>query len=121
MARRGRRPTTAAASSPKCWSTATAISSSPTALPPARSWRRSGSPTGSTDFPRAGEDLLGYPMHQLPIFLTLAGRTVVLVGAGEAAAAKARLLARAGGRIVPEWETGAGRSEERRVGKECVR
>ncbi|PZQ21319.1 MAG: siroheme synthase [Sphingopyxis macrogoltabida] len=46
-------------------------------------------------------------MHQLPIFLNLAGRTVVLVGQGEAADAKARLIARAGGRIVPAWEEGA--------------
>ena len=46
-------------------------------------------------------------MHQLPIFLNLAGRTVVLVGEGEAADAKARLIERAGGRIVPAWEQGA--------------
>ncbi len=46
-------------------------------------------------------------MHQLPIFLNLSGRTVVLVGEGEAAAAKARLIERAGGRIVPAWEQGA--------------
>lgn len=46
-------------------------------------------------------------MHQLPIFLNLAGRTVVLVGQGEAADAKARLIVRAGGRIVSEWEEGA--------------
>jgi uroporphyrin-III C-methyltransferase/precorrin-2 dehydrogenase/sirohydrochlorin ferrochelatase len=46
-------------------------------------------------------------MHQLPIFLNLEGRPVVLVGDGEAAEAKARLIARAGGRIVPAWEEGA--------------
>ncbi|WP_033074719.1 precorrin-2 dehydrogenase/sirohydrochlorin ferrochelatase family protein [Sphingopyxis sp. MWB1] len=46
-------------------------------------------------------------MHQLPIFLNLAGRTVVLVGEGEAAEAKARLIERAGGVIVPEWREGA--------------
>ncbi|WP_257544429.1 bifunctional precorrin-2 dehydrogenase/sirohydrochlorin ferrochelatase [Sphingopyxis sp. DBS4] len=46
-------------------------------------------------------------MHQLPIFLNLTGRTVVLVGEGEAADAKARLIARAGARIVPAWEEGA--------------
>lgn len=46
-------------------------------------------------------------MEQLPIFLNLTGRTVVLVGKGEAADAKARLIVRAGGRIVPEWEEGA--------------
>ncbi|MBL8652506.1 MAG: siroheme synthase [Sphingopyxis sp.] len=46
-------------------------------------------------------------MEQLPIFLNLRGRTVVLVGEGEAADAKARLIARAGGRIVPAWEAGA--------------
>ncbi|MEQ8311739.1 MAG: siroheme synthase [Sphingopyxis sp.] len=41
-------------------------------------------------------------MHQLPIFLNLSGRAVVLVGEGEAADAKARLVERAGGRIVAE-------------------
>jgi len=46
-------------------------------------------------------------MQQLPIFLNLSGRTVVLVGEGEAADAKARLIVRAGGRIVPAWEEGA--------------
>lgn len=46
-------------------------------------------------------------MEQLPVFLNLNGRTVVLVGKGEAADAKARLIVRAGGRIVPEWEEGA--------------
>uniref|UniRef100_UPI00274166A7 precorrin-2 dehydrogenase/sirohydrochlorin ferrochelatase family protein n=1 Tax=Sphingopyxis sp. KK2 TaxID=1855727 RepID=UPI00274166A7 len=46
-------------------------------------------------------------MEQLPIFLNLQGRTVVLVGEGEAADAKARLIERAGGRIVPRWEAGA--------------
>lgn len=46
-------------------------------------------------------------MHQFPIFLNLTGRTVVLVGDGEAADAKARLIERAGGRIVSNWEEGA--------------
>jgi uroporphyrin-III C-methyltransferase/precorrin-2 dehydrogenase/sirohydrochlorin ferrochelatase len=46
-------------------------------------------------------------MEQLPLFLNLAGRTVVLVGEGEAADAKARLIERAGGRIVCAWEQGA--------------
>ena len=46
-------------------------------------------------------------MEQLPIFLNLTGRTVVLVGEGEAADAKARLITRAGGRIVSAWEAGA--------------
>ncbi len=46
-------------------------------------------------------------MEQLPLFLNLRGRTVVLVGEGEAADAKARLIERAGGRIVPAWEQGA--------------
>ena len=46
-------------------------------------------------------------MEQLPVFLNLRGRTVVLVGEGEAADAKARLITRAGGRIVPAWEEGA--------------
>lgn len=46
-------------------------------------------------------------MEQLPLFLNLRGRTVVLVGEGEAADAKTRLIARAGGRIVRAWEEGA--------------
>lgn len=46
-------------------------------------------------------------MEQLPVFLNLRGRMVVLVGEGEAADAKARLIARAGGRIVRAWEAGA--------------
>lgn len=46
-------------------------------------------------------------MEQLPLFLNLRGRTVVLVGEGEAADAKARLIGRAGGRIVSAWEEGA--------------
>jgi uroporphyrin-III C-methyltransferase/precorrin-2 dehydrogenase/sirohydrochlorin ferrochelatase len=46
-------------------------------------------------------------MEQLPIFLNLRGRMVVLVGEGEAADAKARLIERAGGRIVTGWEDGA--------------
>lgn len=39
-------------------------------------------------------------MDQLPIFLNLAGRPVLLAGDGEAADAKARLIEAAGGRIV---------------------
>ena len=46
-------------------------------------------------------------MRQLPIFLNLDGRKVVLVGEGEAAEAKARLIRRAGGCVVPAWEEGA--------------
>jgi uroporphyrin-III C-methyltransferase/precorrin-2 dehydrogenase/sirohydrochlorin ferrochelatase len=67
-------------------------------------------------------------MHQLPIFLNLSGRTVVLVGEGEAAEAKARLIARAGGRIVPAWEKGAvlafvalADEEEARIAAETLR
>lgn len=45
-------------------------------------------------------------METLPIFVTLAGRTVILVGEGEAAAAKARLVVAAGGTLV--GEDGAG-------------
>jgi uroporphyrin-III C-methyltransferase/precorrin-2 dehydrogenase/sirohydrochlorin ferrochelatase len=45
-------------------------------------------------------------MDHLPIFLSLAGRAVILVGEGEAAAAKARLVTAAGGRIVGEAEGG---------------
>lgn len=39
-------------------------------------------------------------MQQLPIFLNLADQPVLIVGEGEAAEAKARLVTRAGGRIV---------------------
>ena len=46
-------------------------------------------------------------MHSLPVFLRLAGRPVILLGTGEAAAAKRRLLERAGARIVGEAETAA--------------
>jgi uroporphyrin-III C-methyltransferase/precorrin-2 dehydrogenase/sirohydrochlorin ferrochelatase len=41
-------------------------------------------------------------MQHLPIFVTLAGRRVILVGDGEAAEAKARLVRAAGGKIVGE-------------------
>lgn len=41
-------------------------------------------------------------MHSLPVFLRLQGRPVILLGDGEARAAKARLLARAGAEIVDE-------------------
>ena len=41
-------------------------------------------------------------MNQLPIFVTLQGRNVILVGDGEAADAKRRLIERAGGVCVPE-------------------
>lgn len=41
-------------------------------------------------------------MHSLPLFLRLADRPVILLGEGEAADAKARLLERAGARIVDE-------------------
>lgn len=43
-------------------------------------------------------------MHSLPVFLRLEGRPVILLGAGDAAAAKRRLLARAGATIVGEEE-----------------
>lgn len=46
-------------------------------------------------------------MHSLPIFLRLQGRPVILLGEGEAAEAKARLLARAGARIVGEEDEAA--------------
>lgn len=39
-------------------------------------------------------------MHQLPIFLNLTDQPVLIIGDGEAAKAKARLITRAGGRIV---------------------
>ena len=41
-------------------------------------------------------------LHSLPIFVRLAGRAVILVGDGEAADAKRRLLERAGAVVVPE-------------------
>lgn len=41
-------------------------------------------------------------MHSLPLFVRLQGRAVILVGSGEAAEAKRRLLVRAGAEIVPE-------------------
>jgi uroporphyrin-III C-methyltransferase/precorrin-2 dehydrogenase/sirohydrochlorin ferrochelatase len=41
-------------------------------------------------------------MHSLPLFLRLAGRPVILIGDGEAADAKRRLLERAGAVVVPE-------------------
>jgi uroporphyrin-III C-methyltransferase/precorrin-2 dehydrogenase/sirohydrochlorin ferrochelatase len=46
-------------------------------------------------------------MHSLPIFVRLAGRSVILVGIGEAADAKRRLLERAGARIVREEDEAA--------------
>lgn len=39
-------------------------------------------------------------MHSLPIFLRLSGQPVILIGEGEAGAAKRRLLERAGARMV---------------------
>jgi uroporphyrin-III C-methyltransferase / precorrin-2 dehydrogenase / sirohydrochlorin ferrochelatase len=41
-------------------------------------------------------------MKQLPIFVNLSGRNVVLLGEGEAAEAKRRLIERAGGKIVAD-------------------
>lgn len=41
-------------------------------------------------------------MHSLPVFLRLRGRAVILIGDGEAADAKRRLLERAGARVVGE-------------------
>ncbi len=41
-------------------------------------------------------------MQTLPIFLTITGRAVILLGSGEPAAAKARLVEAAGGRLVGE-------------------
>src|SRR3546814_15104126 len=55
---------------------------------------------------RSGEQWQDRLMHQFPVFLNLRGRTVVLVGEGEAADAKARLIVRAGGRIVQAWGDG---------------
>lgn len=44
----------------------------------------------------------GVTLHSLPLFVRLAGRPVILLGDGEAAAAKRRLLERAGALIVGE-------------------
>jgi uroporphyrin-III C-methyltransferase / precorrin-2 dehydrogenase / sirohydrochlorin ferrochelatase len=41
-------------------------------------------------------------MHSLPVFLRLAGRPVILTGAGDAADAKRRLLERAGAVVIDE-------------------
>ncbi len=41
-------------------------------------------------------------LHSLPVFLRLAGRPVILIGGGDAAEAKRRLLERAGAEIVGE-------------------
>jgi uroporphyrin-III C-methyltransferase/precorrin-2 dehydrogenase/sirohydrochlorin ferrochelatase len=46
-------------------------------------------------------------MHSLPIFLRLEGRAVMLLGEGDSAEAKRRLLIRAGARIVGEDEQAA--------------
>ena len=43
-------------------------------------------------------------MNQLPVFANVRGRPVLLLGAGEAADAKRRLLERAGARVVTEME-----------------
>ncbi len=47
-------------------------------------------------------------MHSLPVFLKLAGRPVILLGEGEAAEAKRRLLMRAGAKIFDSEDAGAG-------------
>lgn len=46
-------------------------------------------------------------MHSLPVFLLLQDRTVILLGEGEAAQAKARLLRRAGARISADEKAAA--------------
>jgi uroporphyrin-III C-methyltransferase/precorrin-2 dehydrogenase/sirohydrochlorin ferrochelatase len=46
-------------------------------------------------------------MHSLPVFLRLSGRPVILLGDGDAAAAKRRLLERAGALIVGEGDAAA--------------
>ena len=46
-------------------------------------------------------------MNQLPIFVTLKGRNVILVGGGDAADAKRRLIERSGGQIVGADEADA--------------
>lgn len=51
--------------------------------------------------------LPGVTLHSLPLFVRLAGRPVILLGDGEAARAKRRLLDRAGAAIVGEEATAA--------------
>lgn len=46
-------------------------------------------------------------MHSLPLFLRLSGQPVILLGEGEAAAAKLRLIERAGARAVDEDDLAA--------------
>jgi uroporphyrin-III C-methyltransferase/precorrin-2 dehydrogenase/sirohydrochlorin ferrochelatase len=46
--------------------------------------------------------MAGTALHSLPVFVRLAGRPVILIGSGEAADAKRRLLERAGASIVGE-------------------
>lgn len=43
-------------------------------------------------------------MHSLPLFVRIAGQPVILVGDGEAAEAKRRLIERAGGLVIPETD-----------------
>jgi uroporphyrin-III C-methyltransferase / precorrin-2 dehydrogenase / sirohydrochlorin ferrochelatase len=50
--------------------------------------------------PRAGRDKGA--MHSLPVFLRLRGRSVILLGEGDTAEAKRRLLERAGAEVVGE-------------------
>lgn len=52
-------------------------------------------------------DRPGVTLHSLPVFLRLAGRPVMLVGEGETAEAKRRLLERAGATIVGESDVAA--------------
>ncbi|WP_443969538.1 NAD(P)-dependent oxidoreductase [Sphingobium sp. CR28] len=46
-------------------------------------------------------------MHSLPIFVRIAGQPVILIGSGEAADAKRRLIERAGGIVVGEGDAAA--------------
>ena len=45
-------------------------------------------------------------IHSLPLFHRIAGQLVIVLGGGEAAAAKARLVERAGGRVVTDLQEG---------------
>lgn len=51
--------------------------------------------------------MAGVTLHSLPLFVRLTGRTVILIGDGEPAEPKRRLLERAGARIVGEDGTAA--------------
>ena len=54
--------------------------------------------------------MYGAAMHSLPLFVKIAGEPVILIGTGEAAQAKRRLIERAGGIAVGEDDPRAGQA-----------